>query len=38
MKKGYKDAKAEMTTRLSSGPHQYYIDVKDTFYREEDEL
>jgi hypothetical protein len=38
MKKGYSDAKAEMRSGITEKPHKYYVDVKDTFYRGEDEL
>jgi len=33
MKKGYNDARTEMTSRVSEGSYQYFVDVKDTFYR-----
>lgn len=38
MNKGYKEAKAEIAARKTEGPHKYLTDVKDTFYRAEEEL
>jgi hypothetical protein len=38
MKKGYNDAKDEMSNRASKGSYRFVVDVKDTFYRDQDEL
>lgn len=49
MKKGYKDVKSKMIelirpigidakAEMHEGPHKFSVDIKDTFYRSEEEL